>query len=660
MNNKISLCMIVKDEEKNIRRCLASVAGAVDEIIVVDTGSQDDTCALAVAAGARVYRHPWNGSFAESRNASLEPATGEWILFLDADEELAAGGREVLRRLVDADDDDVDVEGYFVKIVNYLGGEGWIEPSPDLVFRLFRNRREYRFHGAIHEQIVDVILAQNPGAGYRIAQDLEIIHYGYLDSHLDDKDKKARNLGLIRQELANDPENRLLRYHYGVELFRAERHREAAAELTAAARGIDPHTVYLPKLLRYIVLAHFAAGGFGEAMETIRLGLSLFPDYADLHYYAGLIAFEEKRYGEAHDYFLRTVSLPGQPPYYAPFFGLRGFRSYFYLGRLGEVFRNEDQALQYYIASLRDNPSFMPALENLVRLLKPREDPENAGLALEGICDFCTPQAHLSMARILFRQSAYRLALVYIDRYTAQQEPQPEVTLWQAICLFQQKRFLEALRILDGFAPGQDIHPLARLNKLLCFWLQGNTRKMRPLVDELFAMGLSLDTGAVVGLLRDSLHKRRGPRVSLADEGTALLLDITQRALDLGARDRVDALLAGLTPEYRRENGRALGQMFFRYGFPADAQTYFSLFLEANPADAGTLAQLAEVKASLGDFPAAAGLYRKAIAADPAEPGHYLGLIGIYDRMRLDVLREAAGAYPDVPVFRTLLEGGPA
>lgn len=115
MGTRISLCMIVKNEAHNLQRCLASVAGAVDETIVIDTGSTDATCEIARAFGARVRTFPWNDNFSDARNASLELATGDWVLVLDADEALAEESKEVLRRLTAVD----GVEGYFIKIINY-------------------------------------------------------------------------------------------------------------------------------------------------------------------------------------------------------------------------------------------------------------------------------------------------------------------------------------------------------------------------------------------------------------------------------------------------------------------------------------------------------------------------------------------------------------
>ncbi|MCK7508774.1 MAG: glycosyltransferase family 2 protein [Desulfobacterales bacterium] len=96
----LSLCMIVKDEEPHLAKCLMSVKPIVDEMIVVDTGSSDRTKSIAAALGARVFDHPWTNDFSEARNHSLSKASGDWILVLDADEvDLADGPRQLLRKI---------------------------------------------------------------------------------------------------------------------------------------------------------------------------------------------------------------------------------------------------------------------------------------------------------------------------------------------------------------------------------------------------------------------------------------------------------------------------------------------------------------------------------------------------------------------------------
>src|SRR5207245_5074676 len=103
---KVSLCMIVKNEEANLGACLASVADLVDEIILVDTGSTDKTKEIAAQFGARVFDFPWVDSFAAARNECLRHATGAWIFWLDADDRLDEDNRQRLRALFASLQDD--------------------------------------------------------------------------------------------------------------------------------------------------------------------------------------------------------------------------------------------------------------------------------------------------------------------------------------------------------------------------------------------------------------------------------------------------------------------------------------------------------------------------------------------------------------------------
>ncbi len=98
---RLSLCMIVKDEAEMLPECLASVQGVVDEIVIVDTGSTDDTVAIAHAAGAKVVHEPWQNDFARARNAALAHATGDYVLQLDADERLAMLSKPMVRAVVE-------------------------------------------------------------------------------------------------------------------------------------------------------------------------------------------------------------------------------------------------------------------------------------------------------------------------------------------------------------------------------------------------------------------------------------------------------------------------------------------------------------------------------------------------------------------------------
>ena len=642
--------MIVKNEEINLTRCLASIKGFVDEIIIVDTGSTDLTLKIAEDNGAVVIPFLWQDDFSAARNASLEAASGDWILFLDADEALEPESGQILRQVIAGEE-----EGFFIKIINLIGSEGSMESSPDLVFRLFRNKPDYRFRGAIHEQIVDVILEKNGQARFQIAEGIVLRHYGYLNQQILEKNKKVRNLTIIKKELDSKPDNHMLRYHYGIELYRADRFIEAAEELTKAANNTDPKTVYYPKLLRYIALAHYSSQKYDWALEAITLGLQFFPDYADLYYYGGLIQLEQQNYAAAYQWFHQALAMPEQPAYYAPFSGSRGFRAYYQVGLLAEAFGNEEEALRFYLLSIQDNVEFTIALYAIVRILDPRSNPEYTRETMEKLCDFCTPEAQRLIGTVYFTEGAYSMAYEYFEKI----EPSSlddYTSILKAICLIQQKRTIEAIHILDTIPPGQPHFPLAMLNKILCFWFESNRTKVRVLCEEFLSMGLSPDTGAVVTMLKDSLYKRisNAPAI-LQTEGIALIKDIVLRSLDLKNVPLAESLLARLDKHCQQEHALDFARIFSHYQEFDISLTFTEIALEENAESAGAWYQMAEILTKQNRPEEACLCYRRTLSIEPRQPQYYVKLIRLYQAMRQELLTQAALRYPNMPIFNELL-----
>ncbi len=207
--------MIVKDEEVALPRCLDSMAGVADEIIVVDTGSGDATPAVAGRYGAVVLHHGFDPvDFAAARNAGLDRATGTHVLVLDADEALDRGSRPVLEALVGAD----EAAGYVLTRRNLPaepGAKSWL----DHAVRLFRNDSRFRYAGAVHETIDASILS----AGGRL-QRAGVV----LDHHLPAADrvrqKSLRYLELLEAEVSEDPDRLTF---LAAELHRLQRYPEA-------------------------------------------------------------------------------------------------------------------------------------------------------------------------------------------------------------------------------------------------------------------------------------------------------------------------------------------------------------------------------------------------------------------------------------------------
>lgn len=175
---KISLCMIMCDEEKTLARCLKNAAGAYDQLVIVDTGSKDQSIAIAAAHGAIIVHHDWRDDFSAARNAGLAFATGDWILILDPDEVLSPRDIPPLRVLVGGNDADAfqiptrnyTNNSYLVGFVpnprDYPEGEGFRGYVESTKVRLFRNRLGLRFVGVIHE-LVDLDVAAKGLRGFK-------------------------------------------------------------------------------------------------------------------------------------------------------------------------------------------------------------------------------------------------------------------------------------------------------------------------------------------------------------------------------------------------------------------------------------------------------------------------------------------------------------
>ena len=190
----LSLSMIVRDEEARIEACLKSVQGFADEMVLVDTGSVDGTIAAAEACGARVERMDWPGDFAPARNAALEHVTGDWVLVLDADEELRSEAIPQLKALMAQPD---------VLVINLLRHELGATMAPySNVSRLFRRHPGIHWSKPYHSMIdesVDALLKEEPG--WRIANCTEpaLLHEGYRPDLLAGSDKAER----LRQSMEN-------------------------------------------------------------------------------------------------------------------------------------------------------------------------------------------------------------------------------------------------------------------------------------------------------------------------------------------------------------------------------------------------------------------------------------------------------------------------
>ena len=187
---KISACYMVKNEENNLPRSLESIKPAVDEIIIVDTGSTDKTVEIAESYDAKIIKTTWKDDFSTPRNMAIDAATGDWIIFLDADEYFASPNkvRSAITKLADSTTiiiPRIDIDEEQEKELNH-----------DWSMRIFRNVDYLRYRGLIHEHLTNIKDGKMPYVFG--SSDLTIYHTGYAASKI--KQKLQRNLELIEQE----------------------------------------------------------------------------------------------------------------------------------------------------------------------------------------------------------------------------------------------------------------------------------------------------------------------------------------------------------------------------------------------------------------------------------------------------------------------------
>ena len=183
---RLSVCMITKNEEKFLDQCLNSIKNVADEIIIIDTGSNDKTVQIAREHGAQVGFFEWCDDFAAARNISIAQASGDWILILDADEELCIDSVDKMPSLLSQK----DVSLYRIAIQNQKTGT----KSTNYVPRLFRNIAGLLFMGRVHETILPTLefISRDWGLTTPIG-DLLLIHHGYTDSIIQSRNKVERN-----------------------------------------------------------------------------------------------------------------------------------------------------------------------------------------------------------------------------------------------------------------------------------------------------------------------------------------------------------------------------------------------------------------------------------------------------------------------------------
>ncbi|MFF2481212.1 glycosyltransferase [Paenibacillus sp. NPDC058071] len=363
---RVSLCMIVKDEEDYLAACLDSVQGFADEVIIVDTGSKDRTVEIASVYGARVISKAWEQDFSKARNAGLERAEGEWILFLDADERLMEGAPEELQKYMG----DPGISAMLLQIRNVVGNGESQGETVHPVLRMFRNNPQHRFEGRIHEQIAAAIVRNNPHARFHMTEAV-IHHVGYKQEVVLSKKKEMRNIELLKMAIAEEPDNGFHRYNIGVEHLRLGEPEAALAAFRLSRQMPDFDQLnYAHLVIKYEALSLQLLSRWEEAASISEEGVQRYADYTDMWHYLALCSAYCGRLKKAQDAAERAIAIGTAPLGYHTEAGMGTYRTAYLLGKIFEALQDAQGAIRSYVEALRHQPDLLPPLFRMCVYMK--------------------------------------------------------------------------------------------------------------------------------------------------------------------------------------------------------------------------------------------------------------------------------------------------
>ncbi|MFH1061024.1 MAG: tetratricopeptide repeat protein [Pseudomonadota bacterium] len=351
----LGLMMILRDEAANLPRSLVPVAGCFDEVVVVDTGSLDDTPNICAQLGAKVFRRPWDDDFAAARNHAIAQASAAWLLWLDGDNAVTPAEVQALRRLLPTGGPAI------------IWAQEQVVPSGERLWqkRCFPRRPEVRFAGRVHEQL------EHPPDWPNLAAPMTILHWGYVDPQRV-RAKGAYYLSLLEQSLKQSPDDYYLNYQAGRCLWNLGRLPAAAGHLrqvaaSGQARRANPELWAAAQHLLAQALLRLGDAPSAEALLD-RL-LEQMPLHGLSHYQRGRLAYDLDDWPGAAEHLSQALALGLGAPVVDLDPVKTLFLAHYFLARALERQGRAAEALPVLAAAVAGDPGQLAARTDLARLL---------------------------------------------------------------------------------------------------------------------------------------------------------------------------------------------------------------------------------------------------------------------------------------------------
>lgn len=651
----LTVAMIVRNEEANIARSLASVKDIANEIVVVDTGSSDETVAIARSLGAKVVFHPWNNSWCEVGNVCLENATGDWVLFLDADEEVIA---EDISRLAEAVQDK-DHSGFYLGEIYYVGENEEDGAVSNLSFRLWRNKPECRFVDADNEQIKASARLSNPSIG---VAEVRINNFGRLNKP--NSNKAQRDISFL---MGGDSGvvDYYLRIKVGVDYLEQGDFEKALKSYKDAFANLPASDIMNgSRLASNMSLCLKGLGRHEEALKLLRDAKEAYPDCADLLYLEGLVDFEERAYEAAITCFETCLSMSPRRRVYYGQAGVSSCMAAYMAARTHMALGNEAESIDSYKQALAFHGGYGRAAYDLSLLLIRRDGPENARQVVESHVDL-TSEAVLSALSLAFSQTGhYEIGLIFVEQLAERGSAPSQTALLKGECLFNLGYFKEAIAEFDKVAISSKHYSAACANKSVCYMLIGENQRAIEAIDlikgiddfllvhTIYRAVASLSNGQLSPVSIDEAHK---------DDALSIVADLMGKLLDLkqlGVFEKAVALLGelGMSPG---ESSLFLGKVYFDAGYNEIAVEELIYAYESGSADGESFYILGSTAFDNEFFEEARTFLFEALQRGVEELGLFVLLGNTLVRqgeigLATEVFDAGAGKYPNSPLIAEL------
>jgi len=618
---RLSLCMIVRDEQDMLPRCLAAVADAVDEIVIVDTGSTDATIEIALSFGARVIEQAWQGSFAQARNVSFDAAEGDWLMYLDADEVLVREDAELLRALTGR----TWREAFYLSETSYTGELEGGSAVTHGALRVFRNRPEYRFEGRVHEQIAHRLPGYLPE---RIeATEVRVEHYGYLGVVREERGKARRNIELLRLAQAEGPASAFLHYNLGCEHAAAGDAHAALVELERswALLAADPESErqrFEPALISRLVKALRACGRPQAALARAQDGLERYPDFTDLVLEQALAASALGQDERAIALYELCVEMGDAPRRYTGGLGCGSYRPRVHLAELRRARGGLAQAIELLECCLREHPRFIGSvLPYASALLADGVAPDAVVERVRRHMPELLPAARFMLGTALYESGASAAAEAQFRAVLARQPHSGSARVALAEALLAQRRYAEAASEAAALASEDQLAVVACRTELFARIAGAEREATKAALARARAAGMPSDElDLFVGW--EQLASRGRTAIVPTEHAVGQLTVMLEALLRVRHFEAFEVLLglldrAALSERERRE---LLADIYLRRGFPVSAAQEWMAVCRQQP-DVRALVGLARV-ATVTGMPREAGDFAAAaLSRDPGNEG---------------------------------------